>query len=220
METKKTFFDAIKTGDMEKVNEVLDQDSGLLQARTETGITPILLAMFYGHRDVGEQLVERSASLDIFEASAVGNEACSRELLDNQPELANAWTPDGFQPLGLASFFGNTQVARLLLSNGAEVNSPSNNNMHVMPLHSAAAGMHLEIARELLEHGADPNARQQDGFTPLQEAAHNGQEEMVRLLLEYGAEPTVASEDGRTALDYAKENGNQKVVELLQSSIA
>ncbi len=90
MESKKTFFDAIKNGDMEKVNEVLDQDSGLLQARTETGITPILLAMFYGHRDVGEQLVERSASLDIFEASAVGNEACSRELLDNQPELANA----------------------------------------------------------------------------------------------------------------------------------
>jgi len=60
------------------------------------------------------------------------------------------------------------------------VNSPSRNAQRVMPLHSAAAGRHLTIMQALLAHGADPNARQADDFTPLHAAAQNGQIEMDR----------------------------------------
>jgi ankyrin repeat protein len=105
----------------------------------------------------------RAEELDVFEAAAVGRTERLRELLDEDPSLANAWAEDGFQPLGLASFFGHVDAVRLLLERGADVNSPSRNEMKVMPLHSAAATQHpgarYELAKLLLEHGADPNTR-------------------------------------------------------------
>jgi ankyrin repeat protein len=220
MDSQNAFLDAVKNGDLQKVDEMLKHEPGLSEARTESGVSPVLLAMYYGRKDMAQRLAGQASSLNIFEAAALGDVNRAKELLESQPNLANAWTSDGFQPLGLASFFGNMQVAQLLLLAGARVNTPSRNNMQVMPLHSAVAGSHLEIAKALLAQGADPNAVQQDGFTPLQGAAQNGQEEMVRLLLEHGAEPAAVSVNGRTALDFAKESSNPKVVELLMGRMA
>jgi uncharacterized protein len=128
----------------------------------------------------------------VFEASAAGRAERLRELLEGDPSLANAWADDGFQPLGLASFFGHVEAARLLVERGAEVNSASRNEMKVMPLHSAVAtgdpDARFELAKLLLEHGADPNARQQDDYTPLMAAEHHGDERLRALLLEHGAE--------------------------------
>ncbi|MGH9731018.1 MAG: ankyrin repeat domain-containing protein, partial [Candidatus Acidiferrales bacterium] len=55
------------------------------------------------------------------------------------------------------------------------------------PLHEAAAGGKLEIARLLLDHGADPNARTDDGQTPLSMAESKGQTEPATLLRQRGA---------------------------------
>jgi ankyrin repeat protein len=127
----------------------------------------------------------------VFEAAAVGWTDRVRELLDQDPALANAWAEDGFQPLGLASFFGHVEAARLLVERGAEVNSASRNEMKVMPLHSAAAtgdpDARYELATLLLEAGADPNARQQDDYTPLMAAGQRGDERLRELLLAHGA---------------------------------
>jgi ankyrin repeat protein len=129
--------------------------------------------------------------LDVFEAAAVGKADRLRELLDQDASLANAWADDGFQPLGLASFFGHLEAARLLLERGAEVNSASRNDMKVMPLHSAAATSdperRYELAEVLLEAGADPNAVQQDEFTPLMAADQSGDERLGALLIRHGA---------------------------------
>ena len=154
-------------------------------------MSELLQAVYRGdEKRVGELLAE-DPELDVFEAAAVGRTDRLRELLDAEPELANAWAGDGFQPLGLASFFGQVQAARLLVERGAEVNSASRNDMRVMPLHSAAATgdpeARLELAKLLLEHGADPNARQQDEFTPLMAADHHGDERLRELLVAHGA---------------------------------
>lgn len=147
--------------------------------------------MYRGDQARAEELLASNPELDVFEAAAVGRTERLRELLDEDPSLANAWAKDGFQPLGLASFFGHTDAVRLLLERGAEVNSPSRNEMKVMPLHSAAAtpepSARYEIAKLLLERGADPNARQQDDFTPLMAADQHGDERLGELLTEYGA---------------------------------
>jgi uncharacterized protein len=154
-------------------------------------MSDVLQAIYRGDRAEADRLAE-GRELDVFEAAALGRSERLRELLDADPALANAWAEDGFQPLGLASFFGHLEAARLLVESGAEINSASRNSFSVMPLHSAAASrdadVRYEISKLLLEAGADPNARQQDEFTPLMEAEQVGDERLRQLLLEHGAE--------------------------------
>jgi ankyrin repeat protein len=154
-------------------------------------MSELLQAVYRGDEARVDELLSSDPELDVFEAAAVGRTERLRELLDEDPSLANAWASDGFQPLGLASFFGHVEAARLLVERGAEVNSASRNDFKVMPLHSAAAtgdpDVRYELAKLLLEHGADPNARQQDDFTPLMAADQHGDERLRQLLVEHGA---------------------------------
>jgi ankyrin repeat protein len=153
-------------------------------------MSDVLQAIYGGDREEAEQLAA-GRELDVFEAAALGRSDRLADLLDENPGLANAFADDGFQPLGLASFFGQVEAVRLLIERGAEVNSASRNPMKVMPLHSAAAtsepDVRREIARILLEAGADANARQQDGFTPLMAADQHGDAGLRELLVEHGA---------------------------------
>ena len=154
-------------------------------------MSELLQAIYRGDQARADQLLARDPELDVFEAAAVGRVDRLRELLDADGSLANAWAGDGFQPLGLASFFGHVDAARLLVERGADVNSASRNDFKVMPLHSAAATgdpeARYELAKLLLEHGAEPNARQQDEFTPLMAADQHGDDRLRSLLVEYGA---------------------------------
>ena len=153
-------------------------------------MSDILQAIYRGDRDEAERLAAER-DLDVFEAAALGRVDRLRQLLDADSSLANTWAQDGFQPLGLASFFGNLDAARLLVERGAEVNSASHNEMKVMPLHSAAAAqdpdLRYAIAKVLLEGGADPNALQQDQYTPLMAADQHGDTRLRELLVEHGA---------------------------------
>src|SRR5262245_44584482 len=154
-------------------------------------MSELLQAIYQGDQARVGELLAADPELDVFEASAVGRTDRLRELLDEESTLANAWAEDGFQPLGLASFFGHVETARLLVERGAEVSSASRNEMKVMPLHSAAAtgdaDTRYELAKLLLEHGADPNARQQDDYTPLMAADQHGDERLRDLLVAHGA---------------------------------
>ena len=154
-------------------------------------MSELLQAVYRGDHARVDALLAAEPEVDVFEASAVGRVDRLRELLDGDPSLANAWAEDGFQPLGLASFFGHLEAARLLVERGADVNAPSKNDMKVAPLHSAVAekdaDTRYELASLLLEHGADPNARQQDDFTPLMAADQQGDVRLRELLIEHGA---------------------------------
>src|ERR671931_749749 len=125
-------------------------------SREEDAMSELMQAVYRGDREKADELLAQNPELDVFEAAAVGRTERLRELLDGDPSLANAWAEDGFQPLGLASFFGHVEAARLLVEHGAEVNSASRNQMKVMPLHSAAAAsdpdVRYGIAKLLLEH--------------------------------------------------------------------
>lgn len=216
MEDSRDFFQAIQEGDSQLVEQMLARDLSLANAKSQNGTSAVLTAIYYGESAIAETLIARGAHLDVFEAAAAGKFGRVKELIENDPSLVNAYAADGFQPLGLAAFFGHLPVVELLLAEGAEVNSASRNKMRVMPLHSAVAGQHLEISRALLEHGAEVNARQADDFTPLHEAAQNGQVEMVELLLSYGADKHAKKSDGQTALSIAREKGYEKVAALLE----
>jgi ankyrin repeat protein len=212
------FWQAIETGDVAAVGAALDRQPSLLQGRNASGLSPVLTAVYYDQPVITDLLIRRGAPLDLFEASAAGRLEQVRELIEADPGGVNSFAPDGFQPLGLASFFGHLELVEYFLAQGAEVNTPSRNGLRVRPLNSAAAGQRLEIARLLLEHGADANARQGEDFTPLHAAAENGQVEMVRLLLDHGADPRAAAGSGRTPADLAREAGHAQAAQVLEEA--
>jgi uncharacterized protein len=217
------FWTAVTTGDRATVESLVRAKPELVTARRD-GVSAILVAVYHHKPDVVACLRARVESLDIFEASALGEVDRMVSLLGGDPTLANAVanavSNDGFGPLGLASFFGHEPAVRVLLKHGARVDTASSNGMHVMPLHSAAAARSVPIARLLLEHGAPVNARQGgsgSGFTPLMEAAFNGQVDMVQILLDHGADPQLRDEEGRTAADHAQARGHASLAESLGS---
>jgi uncharacterized protein len=152
-----------------------------------------LLEALYRGDDVSG-LLAGDPELNVFEAAALGRTERIRELLDEEPARTNAFGDDGFQPLGLACFFGHVEAARLLLDRGADPNSLARNeHIQAGPLHSAAASENkgpetrYELCELLLDHGADPNREQGGGFTARDAARQNGDERLEELLLMRGA---------------------------------
>ena len=69
------------------------------------------------------------------------------------------------------------------------------------PLHFAAREGHVDVARALLDAGADVNqARDGDLTTPLMMATLNGHFDLGKYFLERGADPNLAQENGATPL--------------------
>jgi ankyrin repeat protein len=214
MSAAEQLLEAIRRGDANEVTKLVERHPALVGER-QSGISAVLLAVYSGHPEIARILLDHGATLDVFEASAVGDVDRLRELLVEDPSRVNAFAPDGFTPLGLAAFFRHPEAVRLLLTNGADVNVASRNTQRVAPLHSAVAGGTVEIVRDLLAHGADVHARQELGFTPLHGAAADGNEEMIRMLLARGADPTARTVAGKTAADIAQERGKEKIARLL-----
>jgi ankyrin repeat protein len=152
-----------------------------------------LLEALYRGDDVSG-LLAGDPELNVFEAAALGRTERIRELLDEEPARTNAFGDDGFQPLGLACFFGHVEAARLLLDSGADPNSLARNeHIQAGPLHSASASENkgpetrYELCELLLDHGADPNLEQGRGFTARDAARQNGDDRLEELLLMRGA---------------------------------
>ena len=212
------FFEAIKQGDREEVEHQLAADPGLIHAREE-GLSPIMVAAYHGEPAIASFLTDKTVALTIFEAAATGKINNILRLLARDPQLVNAYAQDGFQALGLACYFGHFDVAEYLIKAGAPVNSPSRNDLKAAPIQSAAAARHAKIVELLLKHKADPNIREQGGYTPLHAAAQNGDKAMIRALLYGGADLALQSDDGKIPLDLALEAGHAEAAKLLQEGI-
>lgn len=75
---------------------------------------------------------------------------------------------------------------------------------------------YLDIVRQLLERGADPDLNEGSyGFTPLRIASANGDTKIIKLLLKYGANPNIQIDGGSTALHGAIINNQVKAVKIL-----
>lgn len=180
-------FDAIQSGDVGRVRDLLRADPALAAIRDHTGVSAVLNAQYRRRPDLVDAVLEAGPEIDVFDAAALGRVDRLRQLVDEQPARVHSWSGDGFTPLHLAAFFGQPEAVALLLERGADVGAVARNGMRVQPLHSATAGRDVESVRLLLAAGADPDARQHGGWTSLMAARQHGDGEIERLLLAYGA---------------------------------
>ncbi len=219
MDFANRFLDAVACDDVSRVQHLLAAEPRLSAARDRQGRSALLLAAYHGHEELTLLLAAELPSLDIFEASVVGDVRRVTEILDEEPDALSRTSADGFHPLGLAAFFGHRDVVQELVARGADADAPSANALRVRPLHSAlarAGPTHAyRIARVLLDAGADPDARQDGGLTPLHTAAARGLGDVAALLLERGADPGSVADDRRTPADLARERGHEELARLL-----
>jgi len=214
----KAFFDAIREGNRKEVERMLLLDGSLIHAKTH-GLSPVLVAAYSLEAQLAEFLADKAVALNIFEAAATGRTTHLIRLLARTPDLVNTFADDGFQPLGLACFFGHADAAEYLVRAGAQVNTSSNNELMATPLQSAVAGGHVAIVKMLLKNGAQPNVRERGGFTPLHAAAQNGDIESIQALILHGADLHTKASNGKLPVDLAEEKGHTRAIEILKREI-
>jgi ankyrin repeat protein len=205
--------------------DVLAEAGADLKLKSNGGFTPLLFAVRNAHIETAATLLKRGANV-------------------------NDATPDGSSALSVAAVNAFFEMASVLLDHGANPNLP---DPRASPLHTVAwlrkpgadgaAGVGntpigtpqqvgkvtaIQLARKLLEKGANPNTRVEwneprfgkeggtarnppnirlgrhlityNGATPFYVAAKNGDIELMRLLVEFKADPKIPSRVGVTPL--------------------
>lgn len=169
-----------------------------------------------------------------------GDVSAVRAALAEDPSLLNAKNDSGQTAFLLAKYYRQEQTAQYLLSLDPDLDvfnacvagrvsavldqvrgHPELLEAHSTdgwtPLHLAAFFGHPDLAKALLDQGAQVDSRSTNAMknTPLHAAAAGGYTELVELLAKRGADVNARQDGGWTALHSAAQAGNRKMTEVL-----
>ncbi|XP_061535844.1 cyclin-dependent kinase 4 inhibitor D isoform X2 [Phyllopteryx taeniolatus] len=115
--------------------------------------------------------------------------------------------------LATAAGRGKHDEVRRILDDGG-VHPDAVNEFGRTPLQVMMMG-NAEVARLLLESGANPNVQDSSGIAPIHDAARSGFVATLRVLVEYGALVNVADHFGALPIHIAIREGHRDAVEFL-----
>jgi ankyrin repeat protein len=220
--------EAVKVADTRLV-EMLLKAGANVDTANEDEQTPLMLAARNGTVEVAELLVRHRADVDAKEQWR-GQTALMWAAAENHPEMvefllqkgaqvnvraeANDWPSQitsepraqyrptgGLTPLLFAARAGCGRCVEALIKGGADPNLPNPDGM--TPIMVAIDNLHFEVARYLLEHGANPHVwdwwgrtalyavvdmRGRGGDRPVR-PGETGSMDIVRMLLDAGVNP-------------------------------
>jgi ankyrin repeat protein len=196
-----------------RVAKLLLERGADVNTRRKDDRTPLHLASYYGNVEIVRLLLDHGADLEAawgdmgekpLHQVSYGKYRSQEDgvrvaqLLFDRGADVNTRRKDDRTPLHLASYYGNVEIVRLLLDNGADLDAATG-NMGDKPLHKVSYGKYrsqedgVRVAQLLLNHGVDVNTRCKDDWTPLHLASYFGNVEIVRLLLDHGADLDAAT---------------------------
>jgi hypothetical protein len=192
-------FDAVAKGDAAAVESLLTDDTALIDARGGWQLyRPLFFAIEAGQGSTIEILRQHGATLDVFEAAALGALAEMQVLLNASADLANA-RREHCDATPLHAARSNVDTARLLIEFGADVNSIDGEKQRLTALHCRAEHGDVEMVSLLLKHGANVHADSSMG-TPLHCAVGGFQHapparwrEVAEALVDAGADVNAGS---------------------------
>ncbi|HLQ79071.1 MAG TPA: ankyrin repeat domain-containing protein [Terriglobia bacterium] len=196
-----------------------------VKAKSKAGFTPLLFGVRNGHIDVVKVLLEHGANVN--DVATDGTSALNMAVVNAYFELAAVLVDRGADPNAPDPRGSALHTLAWLRKPGADGAAGVGNTPHGTPVPQGNMTA-LELAKKLLEHGANPNARinWQDkkfdkeggtmknppliqlgrhyltyiGATPFYLAAHNGDAPYMRLLADFKADPKMTNVLGVTPL--------------------
>jgi len=206
---------AAKNSQKEMVRFLISKGADV-NAKDTYNVAPMLAASEEGNSEIFKLLVRNGAEVTIDVAVHMGDMDKVKNLIKDGIDV-NAKHPFGGTLLHEAARQGHTEIARLLITSGAEVDA---RYIGATPLFEASDRGHVDVAELLIADGADINARDSYGSTPLQAAASQGHTDIVKMLLSKGADVKTRT-DGNfnfTPLHSAALAGHKTIVEMLIST--
>lgn len=196
-----------------------------IDAQSKNGITALMEAAYYGHKDIAQLLLENNADLHIENSENIEGQTALMDALDQKKPAVMAlllnhgarFDPED-RPLVDAAISGNLELVRILIEH--RIDPKAGNDIGETPLSLAASYNHSHLIPILLKAGANVNDPDDIGCTPLNEAALSGAIESMQLLLKHKADINYQSNDGCTSLRGAVVKQHFKAVKLLLESKA
>jgi len=204
----RTLLHTAVRGGNRAMTEWLINNGADVNARDEVGWTPLHVAAQYGHKDIIELLLARGADVNAkipsedHETDTPGHygfnpyagmtalhlaveDAEGVKLLIAHGAGINARCDDyDMTPIQVAVSQGNRRAVELLIDAGADAG-----------LHAAASVGHIVKVKQLIEAGANLNARDEGGRTPMFLAVVGGYTDVVEALAKGGADPNAGCYD-------------------------
>jgi uncharacterized protein len=198
-------MDCVRTGTSDAVAALLKAGANPNVSEKKMGQTPLMWAAAGGYSEITKLLLEHGADISPVTLASEDRVPNTCRICEWKP------SPGGFTAMMFAARAGDIETAHLLLEAGTDVNeaTPEYGN----PLVIAAASGHEDLAIFLLESGANPESKDENGVTALHHAHQNGlsymhgitydssyrvrpgnQPKLVKALLETGADPNVQIE--------------------------
>ncbi|XP_076865963.1 transient receptor potential cation channel, subfamily N, member 1 [Brachyhypopomus gauderio] len=196
--------------------------------KAKDGRTALHIAAAHSKDDIVKLLARRAdpnapggpkAQLPLHYASArpAGSPGAVQILLRLSGREARLVTDkDGCIPLLLAVEAGNVGVVKELLSSQSEPQLQAQRaGMGDTALHICCRRKDVEIAKVLVEFGANLDFQNDEGQTPLHIASWEGDEAMLKFFYQNKANPNIIDKMDRTPLHITAERGHTSVVEIL-----
>lgn len=226
-------LDWAAAGGSKEVAELLLANGAKVNAKAPRDITPLHVAASWGAKDVVLLLIDHGADVNaeyenvqqkrrpLDDAVRAGRTDVAKLLVDKGADTVNQ---DDllFQSCGQV----NKDLAELVIRKGADVNSKVWGDEDAPALEALWSGYTkatkpadvprlLGVLKVLLDHGADPDAKDRWDWSLLHYACDNV--DLTKLLLNRGANPNVRTCGGRTPLHFVAAEGNKAVTQLLLS---
>lgn len=211
-------FDAIRTGDLAKVKELIEKDPQLIKAKNPRQSTPLHVAVDVNNEPIARYLIEKGADLN-----AINSNSWTPLFYAKEKEMTKLLVEKGADinfeasnstALAWSLLYRRKDVAEYLLEQGARLPELGTNQSIGLLIQSLKSGS-FKFLEKYMELGFNPLYESETKCNLLHYASESNSFELIDKLMNMGIPVNKADIFGFTPLHIAALKGNTQVVKLL-----